>query len=81
MKRGEPRRARDQEIMTLYEVAEYLRLHPVTAYRMVKRGDVPAFRIGTEWRFRRKQINRWIADLQMAPVEPKPRARRGPKRK
>jgi excisionase family DNA binding protein len=81
MKRGEPRRARDQEIMTLYEVAEYLRLHPVTAYRMVKRGDVPAFRIGTEWRFRRERINRWIADLQMAQVEPKSRSRRGPKKK
>jgi excisionase family DNA binding protein len=59
------------EIMTVYEVAEYLRLHHVMGYRMVKRGDIPGFRIGTDWRFRRKEIDDWIATRQEQPSQPK----------
>ena len=80
MKEAAGRQARAPEIMTVYEVAEYLKLHYMTVYRMVKRGDIPAFRIGIDWRFRREEIQRWIADRQIAPAAPKPRTRRGLKR-
>ncbi|MGQ0549266.1 MAG: helix-turn-helix domain-containing protein [Armatimonadota bacterium] len=53
-------------ILTVQEVAAYLRLHAVTVYRMAQSGDLPAFRVGRRWRFRREQIEQWMADHQAA---------------
>lgn len=38
------------EILTVAEVALLLRLHPTTIYRLVKRGELPGFKIGDNWR-------------------------------
>jgi excisionase family DNA binding protein len=38
------------------EVAKHLRVHPTTVYRMAKRGELPGFKIGSDWRFDRAQI-------------------------
>jgi excisionase family DNA binding protein len=46
-------------IMTLEEVAGYLRVHPSTVYRMVKNHSIPAFKIGSDWRFNRESIDLW----------------------
>jgi excisionase family DNA binding protein len=54
--------ALDQEILTVKEVCEILQLHPSTLYRLVKQGKIPAFRIGTEWRFRKEGIERWMIE-------------------
>jgi len=51
-------------ILTVQEVAAYLRLHAVTVYRMAQSGDLPAFRVGRRWRFKREQIEQWMADHQ-----------------
>ena len=48
-------------IMTVGEVARYMRVHTMTIYRMIRRGDLPAVRVGHGWRFRRDQIERWLA--------------------
>jgi excisionase family DNA binding protein len=48
--------ASGNEILTLTEVCDLLRVHPTTIYKMVKAGKIPSFRIGTEWRFRRDRI-------------------------
>ena len=45
-------------MMTLQEVAEYLR---VTRYRLLKRNQIPAFRIGRHWRFNLEEIDNWCA--------------------
>ncbi len=47
--------------MTLHEVAQFLRCHESTVYRLTKRGEIPAFRLGSEWRFLRSKIEQWIA--------------------
>jgi excisionase family DNA binding protein len=47
-------------IMTLQEVARFLRVHPMTIYRLIQRGDLPAARVGRSWRFRKDQINSWL---------------------
>ena len=47
------------DIMTVSEVTEYLRIHRTTLYRLLKRKEIPAFRIGSDWRFSRVQIDRW----------------------
>jgi excisionase family DNA binding protein len=48
------------DIMTLPEVAEYLRCSPSTIYRMVHRSQLPCFKVGRDWRFIRAAINAWI---------------------
>lgn len=51
-------------ILTVQEVAAYLRLHAVTVYRMAQNGDLPAFRVGRRWRFKLDQIEQWVAGHQ-----------------
>ena len=50
----------DSDIMTIREVAEYLKLTEKTAYRHVADGKIPGFKVGGAWRFRRSEIDRWI---------------------
>nr|MBO1963883.1 helix-turn-helix domain-containing protein [Sinorhizobium medicae] len=49
------------DIMTIHEVAEYLKLNEKTAYRLASDGKIPGFKIGGSWRFRRQDLERWIA--------------------
>ena len=49
------------EIMTIQEVAEYLKLNEKTAYRLASVGEIPGFKVGGSWRFKRQDIERWIA--------------------
>lgn len=49
------------EILTLEEVAVYLKAGKRTVYRLVQQGDIPAFKLGGTWRFRRDELDRWIA--------------------
>lgn len=47
-----------QEIMTIREVAQFLRLTEKTAYRYALEGQLPAFKVGGAWRFRRDEIEK-----------------------
>lgn len=51
-------------IMTINELAKYLRLHTSTVYRMVRLGEIPASKIGNQWRFRKDVIDAWIANQE-----------------
>ena len=55
---GEMRRM--DRLMTLEEVAEYLRLSKDTIYRMAHAGTIPASKVGNQWRFRKEDVDRWI---------------------
>lgn len=48
------------EIITIQEVAEYLRLNEKTAYRLASDGKIPGFKVGGAWRFRKSEIEKWI---------------------
>ncbi len=48
------------EILTLKEVAEYLKLTEKTAYRLAAEGKLPGFKVGGSWRFKRTDLNSWI---------------------
>ena len=50
----------DSDIMTIREVAEYLKLTEKTAYRHAADGKIPGFKVGGAWRFRRGEIDKWI---------------------
>ena len=54
--------AKDKEIMTAKEVADYLNIHPLTVHKYAREGKIPAFKIGTDWRFHKKYIERWIRE-------------------
>ena len=46
-------------MMTVREVAGYLRVHEMTIYRMARRGEIPAYKLGSRWRFNRHRIEEW----------------------
>jgi excisionase family DNA binding protein len=54
------------EVMTVSEVAEYLRLNPQTVYRKAKTGELPAVRIGRAIRFRRAELDAWLKAVSVA---------------
>jgi excisionase family DNA binding protein len=51
-----------QEMMTVKEVAEYLKIAEKTAYRLVLEGKIPGFKVGGSWRFKKSQIDEWITE-------------------
>jgi len=48
-------------LMTLDEVAKYLRMKKVTIYKHAQEGRVPGFKVGSKWRFKKSTIDKWIA--------------------
>ncbi|MFC2072995.1 response regulator [Chloroflexota bacterium] len=48
------------ELMTVQEVADYLRVTEKTIYRLLKRGHIPATKVGHSWRFARAAIDAWL---------------------
>ncbi len=52
----------ETDILTIKEVAEYLRLTEKTAYRLASEGKIPGFKVGGSWRFRKSEIDEWIED-------------------
>ena len=48
------------EIMTVEEVAKYLKMKPQTIYGWAQKGIIPAAKIGKEWRFRKDIIDAWF---------------------
>lgn len=50
------------EIMTVEEVAAYLKMKPQTIYTWAQKGKIPAAKLGKEWRFRQDIIDAWFLD-------------------
>ena len=48
-------------VMTVKEVADYLRVNQRTVYRLAVDRKLPGFKVGTTWRFKRAAIDAWIA--------------------
>jgi excisionase family DNA binding protein len=46
-------------MMTVREVSAYLRVHPSTIYRLLKHHQIPAFQVGSDWRFSIEMIDSW----------------------
>lgn len=49
-----------KQVMTVKEIAEYMGVHPMTIYKYVQDGEIPAFKIGASWRIRRDSIKKWM---------------------
>jgi excisionase family DNA binding protein len=49
----------EAKVITVGELAEYLRVHRSTLYRLLKKGQLPGFKIGSDWRFNVEAIDQW----------------------
>ncbi len=47
------------KVITVGELSEYLRVHRSTLYRLLKKGQLPGFKIGSDWRFNLETIDKW----------------------
>jgi excisionase family DNA binding protein len=65
---GNERGLAPNEILTIDEVAEYLRLTPQTIYKWAQEKRIPAVKLGKEWRFRRSVIDKWFDDQLQWPA-------------
>lgn len=54
------------DILTVPMLARYLRCHPSTIYRLLKRKEIPAFKIGSDWRFQKSVIENWLKKSTIA---------------
>lgn len=48
------------DILTLKDIAAYLKLAEKTAYRLASEGKLPSFKVGGSWRFKREDLEAWI---------------------
>jgi len=56
------------EIMTTDETCRYLKITPRTLYRYLQSRQIPAFKLGKEWRFVRSDLEQWIRDRIKSPI-------------
>lgn len=50
----------EEEILTIEEVAKYLRVSERTVYDWAQKGEIPSGKIGTVWRFKKSEIEKWV---------------------
>lgn len=48
------------QLMTIDEVAAYMRISRFTVYRLAKDHSIPATKIGRQWRFQKEEIDQWV---------------------
>ena len=61
-----------ETVMTVREVADYLRVNQRTLYRLAVERKMPGFKVGATWRFKRADIDGWIAAQAAGPVADDP---------
>ena len=60
-------------LLTLPEAAELLHVSTRTLQRMIRRNELPAFKVGGQWRVRESQLTKWIQGRETAPDSPEGR--------
>ena len=53
------------KLWTVKEVAEYLQLDEHTVYRMARKGEIPAYKVAGQWRFKRELIEKWLEEHRL----------------
>jgi excisionase family DNA binding protein len=49
-----------ESLLTTKQVAEYLKIDKFTVYRLVEQGKLPAYKVGSQWRFDREFLETWL---------------------
>ncbi|RKY82914.1 DNA-binding protein [candidate division KSB1 bacterium] len=52
----------NERTLTIKELAKYLNVTERTIYNLLERGELPGFKVGANWRFRREDIDKWIEE-------------------
>jgi len=52
--------------LTIEELAEYLKMGRTKLYSMARDGDIPASKVGNQWRFDREEIDQWMKSQRLA---------------
>lgn len=68
--------AANEQVFTIKELSEHLRVHPTTIYRLLRQGRLPGFRVGSNWRFNRVAIQEWEKSPTQTDLAPSARGRR-----
>ena len=55
------------DVLTIKEVADYLRIPKSTLYKLVRESKIPSQKVGRHWRFRKKAIDRWLESTRVDP--------------
>jgi excisionase family DNA binding protein len=58
-----------EQLLTLEQVADYLNVDKFTVYRLLNQKKLPAFKVGNQWRFKRRMIEAWL--MKNSNVEPR----------
>ena len=58
-------------VMTIAELAEYLKVSKSTLYKLVQEGKVPGQKVGRHWRFRKETIDHWLDETSLDPLRVK----------
>lgn len=64
-----PKKSSEEAILTIKDVAEYLKVAEKTVYRLAGAKQIPAFKVGGSWRFSRADIDSWIKQQSMERLE------------
>jgi PTS system nitrogen regulatory IIA component len=59
----------EHEILTLEEVADYLRVSERTVYEWANKGEIPCGKLGTTWRFKRSEVEKWVDSKLTRPTK------------
>lgn len=60
----------EEDILTIEEVAKYLRVSERTVYDWAQKGEIPSGKIGTVWRFKKTEIEKWVNDRLSSNAKP-----------
>lgn len=61
----------DDNVFTVQELANYLRMKPLTIYKHASTGKLPGFKVGSHWRFKKDTIDKWIESQENTSRGPK----------
>lgn len=58
------------DVLTIDELATYLKIPKSTLYKLVREGKIPSQKIGRHWRFRKEAIDRWLEEMRATLLKP-----------
>lgn len=59
---------KEKEILDAKDVSDYLHVHLFTVHKYAREGKIPAFKIGADWRFHRRSIEKWIREKEQSNI-------------
>ena len=69
------------EFLTMKEVATLLKIGEKTVYSLAQRGEIPAFKVGRQWRFRKSALEQWVKEQEQRPRSSRRATSHSPRRR